>query len=109
MTTILVVDDHVNNRTKLKTLLINHNYNVLESANGMSAFEIIKKNHPDLIICEIIISGLNGYELANKIHRNPNLADIPIIFYTATHHLEDATLIAMKCNVKFVVASSNDP
>lgn len=109
MSTILVVEDRAVTRTFLSTLLGYTEHRILEAGDGEAALDIIKRDPPDLVITDILMPKMNGYDLAKKMRDDPALKKIPIIFYTATFRLEDATLIAMKCGVKFVLPKPSDP
>ncbi len=55
---------------------------ILESKNGIEAFEIVQKEKPDLIVTEITIQGGSGFNLLKKIKEDKNLQDIPVIILT---------------------------
>ena len=82
--TILVVDDVDGNRKLLIDALREREFNFLEAANGISALEIMKKNKPDLVISDIRMPAMNGFELLAKIKSDPKLKHIPVIAYSAS-------------------------
>lgn len=81
--TILVVDDVVSNVLLLKILLTKENFKVLTANNGYTCIEIAQNNHPDLILLDVMMPDINGFETAEKLKSDPATADIPIIFLTA--------------------------
>jgi PAS domain S-box-containing protein len=81
---ILVVDDDNNSRVFLERALRSRHYNVEGAANGNSALEKTDQWHPDLIISDILMPGMNGFELCRRIKTDDRLRTIPFIFYTAT-------------------------
>jgi len=86
---ILVVDDMSFNLKILTTVLDNGNFKTLVAKNGESALEIIKLTRPHLILLDIIMPGINGYEVCERLKANPKTEDIPIIFITALSEIAD--------------------
>lgn len=105
----MVVDDRVINREFLITLLSYGKHTLFEAENGEDALRLAKENHFDLIITDILMPNMNGYELAQKLQADPKLSKIPLIFYTATYRLDEANLLANSCGVKYVLAKPADP
>lgn len=109
MATILVVDDHPMNREFLVTLLGYQKHNVLEAADGLQALEIIQKESVDLIISDILMPNLDGYELVQKIKADKALMNIPIIFYSATYSAREANVLAKSCGAAIVITKPAEP
>jgi CheY-like chemotaxis protein len=84
MTTILVIDDHPTNRDLLVTLLGYRNYHVLEASNGLEGLALARAEQPDLIIADILMPTMDGYEFARQIRADSAIAQTRIVFYTAT-------------------------
>jgi PAS domain S-box-containing protein len=80
--TILIVDDTDTNIHVLMELL-DEKYDILASLNGYDAFEIINEEKIDLILLDIMMPEIDGYEVCKKLKENPRTKDIPIIFITA--------------------------
>lgn len=80
--TILIVDDTDTNIHVLMELL-DDKYDILASLNGYDALEIINEEHIDLILLDIMMPEIDGFELCKKLKENPKTKDIPIIFITA--------------------------
>jgi two-component system cell cycle response regulator DivK len=80
---ILAVDDQEDNRRILRDLLTNAGYEVLESATGGDAVTQAEAHRPDLILMDIQLPGLDGYEATRRIKGNPALRHIPIIVVTS--------------------------
>jgi len=81
--TILIADDEPNGRNILELLLISENYNLLFASNGIETIEMTRKHKPDLILLDIMMPGMNGYEVCKKIREDNVLAEIPVILVTA--------------------------
>lgn len=87
--TILVVDDVVANVLLVKVLLTRLNYKVLTASDGIEAVKITTAAKPDLILLDVMMPHLNGYEVAEKLKSDPELQSIPIIFLTALTDTSD--------------------
>jgi two-component system cell cycle response regulator DivK len=81
--TILVIEDQEDNRNILRDLLTSAGYEVIEAMNGASGVEIAESARPDLILMDIQLPVLDGYEATRRIKANPALAAIPIIAVTS--------------------------
>ena len=86
---ILVVDDVISNVLLLKILLTNEKFQVLTANNGTSCIETAKKEHPDLILLDVMMPDISGFDTAVELKKDPNTADIPIIFLTALNSPAD--------------------
>ena len=80
---ILVVDDVEENRKFIREVLKSTALTVLEADNGENAFELIAQYLPQLVIADIYMPGLSGFDLLMRIRENPALKNIPVIAYTA--------------------------
>lgn len=86
--TILVVDDTSSNIMILSSLL-KKDYKVKVATNGEKAISIVKQDTPDLILLDIMMPGIDGYETCRRIKSEPKYSNIPIIFLTAKSDDED--------------------
>ena len=86
---ILVVDDVISNVLLLKVLLAAQKFNVITASNGMEAIDITKKQQPDLILLDVMMPGMSGFEVAQKLKNDPEVQHIPIIFLTALNSTAD--------------------
>ncbi len=109
MATILVVDDRPTNRQYLTTLLGYLGYQLLEAADGAEALALTRERRPDLIITDILMPTMNGYDLVQALRADPALADIPIIFYTATYKEREARSLGNACGVSLVIPKPAEP
>jgi len=83
MARILVVEDSPMNRRILEVLLRGHGYEPVEAEDGNQALEILAKDRPDLILMDMQLPGIDGYELTRRLRADPETRDIPIIAVTA--------------------------
>ncbi len=86
---ILVVDDVMPNVLLLKVMLSNEKFNVITASNGEQAIEQVRNEKPDVILLDVMMPGMTGYEVAEILQKDPDTADIPIIFLTALNTSED--------------------
>jgi CheY-like chemotaxis protein len=96
--TILVVDDDVNIRELLRQQLENEGYNVREAKDGMDAINQIKNNRPDLILLDVMMPQINGFDVAAVLKNDPQTADIPIIILSIIENKERGYHIAISPN-----------
>ena len=82
---ILIVDDIEESRVLLKTNLEYNNFSVMEAFNGQQALEMVRKSPPDLIISDILMPEMDGFELCRTVKQDDRLKNIPFVFYTATY------------------------
>ncbi len=87
--TILIVDDNPQNLSVLFKMLDNERYHTLLAQSGMATFEILEYTIPQLILLDISMEGMDGYEVCNRLKSDDRFKDIPVIFITALHELED--------------------
>ena len=107
--TILIVDDHVLNREFLMTLLSYGGHRLLEASNGAEGLKVVQAQRPDLVISDILMPNMDGYEFVTRLHANPATADVPVIFYTATYREREAMAVARSCGVRWVLPKPSDP
>ena len=86
---ILIVDDTPKNIQVLGSLLKDKNYNLSIATSGEQALSALSNINPDLILMDVMMPGLDGYETCKKIKENSDLQNIPLIFLTAKGETED--------------------
>lgn len=86
---ILVVDDNIQNLELLQAYLEDLECQTIPAEDGMTALDIVAKNPPDLILLDIMMPKMSGFEVCKKIKNNPKTADIPIIMVTALNEFGD--------------------
>lgn len=86
---VLVVDDELPNRLYLRKLLEARECDVLDAEGGAAAFDIALKKQPDLILTDIIMPEMDGFELCGLLRDEPRTSNIPIIMVTAKSKIED--------------------
>ena len=86
---ILVVDDVMSNVLLLKILLTNEKFQVLTANNGTTCLKVCKEQHPDLVLLDVMMPDISGFDTAVELKKDPDTADIPIIFLTALNSPSD--------------------
>jgi twitching motility two-component system response regulator PilH len=81
--TILVVDDSPTERHVLSELLVRNGYQVIIAENGEEGVEKARKQQPDLILMDVVMPGLNGYQATRTLSRDETTRHIPVIVCTS--------------------------
>jgi len=84
MKTILFIEDNLEIRENTSEILELEGYSVLTAPNGKIGFEIAQKQKPDLILCDIMMPEMNGYEVFESLKKTVETSSIPFIFITAS-------------------------
>ena len=86
---ILIVDDVVDNLNVLGQILKAEGYKVRSVLNGAMALHVAEKEKPNLILLDIMMPGMDGFEVCNRVKANPILNDVPVIFISALNDTDD--------------------
>ena len=97
---ILVVDDQVSNLLVLESMLLPLGYHVEMAKNGLEALKKVAENSPDLVLLDILMPLMDGFETCRKIKANPDTQNIPVVMVTA--------LVAVEDRVKALEAGADD-
>jgi pilus assembly protein CpaE len=89
MATILVIDDDKNTRRVLTAILSPLGYQVITAEDGTQGLNAVQAAPPDLIITDVVMPGIDGYEVTRRLRRNARYADIPILILTGRAGLEE--------------------
>lgn len=81
--TILIVDDNLAGRETLKGLLYGRGYELVFAANGIDALKMADEVTPDLILLDVMMPGMDGFEVCQRLRANPKVAEVPVIMVTA--------------------------
>ncbi len=86
---ILVVDDVMSNVLLLKILLTNEQFQVITCSNGNSCLELARTEHPDLILLDVMMPDISGFDTCSELRKDEETKDIPVIFLTALNNPAD--------------------
>lgn len=87
--TILVADDELGTRLAVSDYLEMSGYSVLTAADGREALAIVEAHHPHLMVTDIVMPRLNGYELVRHVRQHPAFRLLPVIFLTSRNETEE--------------------
>jgi DNA-binding NarL/FixJ family response regulator len=89
---ILVVDDDLGTRLSISDYLELSGYSVIMADDGQDALSMVKENHPDLIVTDIVMPRMNGYELVRQVRQQPEFRLLPVILLTARTKTQERIL-----------------
>ena len=105
---ILVVEDHEENRRLLRDLLTSFGYELTEAITGEDGLTAAETERPDLILMDIQLPGIDGYETTRRIKANPALSHIPVIAVTS-YALSGDDVKALEAGCDAYVTKPFDP
>jgi DNA-binding response OmpR family regulator/anti-sigma regulatory factor (Ser/Thr protein kinase) len=100
--TMVIVDDDADLRGYIKEIFI-HQFNIYEAADGLSAFALIGKQMPDIVVSDVVMGKMDGIELCRKLKEDPFLAHIPVILLTGSSS-EQSKLKGLECGAEDYVS-----
>jgi two-component system, cell cycle sensor histidine kinase and response regulator CckA len=109
MPTVLVVEDRPTDRELLVSLLDGSGYDLLEAETAAEALRLSREAKPDLVIADMLVPEMDGLDLARAVRADPELADTPIILYTAARELWELERLARAAGVSLVLPKPTDP
>jgi PAS domain S-box-containing protein len=109
MATILVVDDLPVNRKVLVELLAHEGHRLLQAADGRQGLAAAQAEHPDLVITDVLMPVMDGYELVKQLRLDPATSAIPVMFYTAHYGEREARGLALSSGVSYVLTKPIEP
>ncbi|MEA2659854.1 MAG: hypothetical protein QOF64_2453, partial [Candidatus Binatota bacterium] len=96
---VLIVDDEPHNRKLLEIILTQEGYHLLTAASGEEALAMVTQQPPDLILLDIMMPGMDGYQVTAKIKANPATKNIPVILITALDH-RNARMLGLRAGAE---------
>lgn len=100
---VLVVDDSPTERLFLTSLLRNSGYEVLTAENGEQGVALAKSEKPDLVLMDVVMPGLNGFQATRQLSRDPDTQKIPVIMCTTKGQETDRVWGMRQGAVEYVV------
>lgn len=89
MTRILIVDDSPTEVYVLKSMLEKHGYAISSAASGEEGLNKIREELPDLVLMDVVMPGVNGFQATRQLSRDPDTATIPVIIVTTKDQATD--------------------
>lgn len=103
MATILIVDDQAANRELIATLAGYAGHRALEARDGAEALGVVRAERPRLVICDILMPTMDGYEFVRRLRADPSVAATEVMFYTANYHEREARNLAHSLGVSRIL------
>jgi len=103
MSNILVIDDNAANRSLVVTLCEHLKYGCFEAEDGKQGLQAAITHKPDLIICDILMPAIDGYEFVRLLREDPSIAHTEVIFYTANYLEAEARSLAEAIGVHRII------
>ncbi|GAA0317066.1 response regulator [Psychrobacter aestuarii] len=89
MTTVLVIDDSPSEMAKFRDMLAKNNFKVLEASNGEQGCAMAVDHLPDVILMDVVMPEMNGFQATRKITRNKATAHIPVVIISTKNQETD--------------------
>jgi two-component system, cell cycle response regulator DivK len=105
---ILAIEDHEENRRLLRDLLTSFDYELIEAVTGEEGLQLAETERPDLILMDIQLPGIDGYEVTRRIKADPALRHIPVIAVTS-YALSGDDVKALEAGCDAYVTKPFDP
>lgn len=109
MAKILVVDDLPANRALVVTLIGHSGHQALEASDGAEALERVRAERPDLVISDILMPTMDGYEFVRQLRADHHLSATQVIFYSVHYREQEARSLALACGVTQVLVKPCEP
>jgi PAS domain S-box-containing protein len=109
MARILIAEDRAVDRHFLATLLGYQGHGILEASDGAEALALVQRERPQLVISDVLMPTMDGYEFVRQMRAIPAVAATPVIFYTATYHEREARALAERCGVRDIITKPSEP
>ncbi|ENP0594882.1 TPA: response regulator [Acinetobacter baumannii] len=89
MARILIVDDSPTETFRFKEILTKHGYDVLEASNGADGVTLAKAEQPDLVLMDVVMPGVNGFQVTRQITRDEDTKHIPVVIVSTKDQATD--------------------
>lgn len=103
MATILIIGDRSASRRFLMTLLDDCGYRFLEASDGQEGLAAAHAGRPDVIIADVVMATMDGYEFARRVRADPTLIQTQVIFYTPSSVAAETRRLAQACGVSHII------
>src|SRR6185503_16512722 len=109
MAKILIIDDQESNRLFLSDLLGYQKHHLLETSDGAEGLRVAREERPDLIISDVLLPTMDGYEFVRLLREDPALCEIPVVFNTAHYLSRESKALAVKSGVTSTIFKPCEP
>src|ERR1043166_7063336 len=105
----LIIDDRPLNRQFLTTLLGYQGHRLFEAGDGAEGLRVARAEHPDLIISDVLMPTMDGYEFVRRLREEPEIGQTPVVFSTAHFLSREPRARALKCGVPSIIYKPCEP
>ena len=106
---ILVVDDQKDNRQLLEAILTESGYQVVQASNGKEALDQLRNHNVDLVVSDILMPGMDGFQLCRSVKKDEILKNIPFVLYTASYVEKEDKELALRFGADEFLRQPVDP
>lgn len=103
MARILIIDDSVSKRELLQAFLTPDGHTLLEADDGGYGLLLTRLHHPDLVIADLAMPSMTGYDYVRYLRADPTIAHIPVVFFTSVYNYEKTQFLAQSVGVGYVI------
>ena len=89
MSTVLIVEDSLTQREMMKDLINRMGLNVILASDGVEALEVLQSQHPDVVILDIVMPRMNGYEVCRRLKQNVKTQKIAVVMFSTKSEVWD--------------------
>lgn len=107
--TIVVIEDDKFLRELISQKLMKEGYDVFGAVDGEEGFQMVKSKKPDLVLLDLILPGMDGFEVLEKLKKDPDVAGIPVIILSNLDQKEDMEKIFKLGAVDFLIKARSTP
>jgi PAS domain S-box-containing protein len=109
MATILIVDDLSADRESLVRLLRDQGHRLIEAVDGKQGLAAVEAEHPDMVITDMLMPVMDGFEFARQLRLDPRTGRIPVVFHTAPYSEREAKALTLSNGVSYVLTKPAKP
>jgi diguanylate cyclase (GGDEF)-like protein len=109
MATILIIDDQKASREPVVALLGRHDHLPLVALDGEEALEIVRVNKPDMVLADVLMPDMDGYQFLVRLRAEPNGARLPVVFRASAHVEIEARELMRDCGISHFISKSAEP
>ncbi len=106
---ILIVDDDQGSRDLYRALLAPFGHEVLEARDGKEGLEQAQRHKPDLVVSDILMPTMNGYEFVSLLRKCPGMENVPVVFHSASFLDKQTRSLGAACGVSHIILKPCDP
>ena len=108
MALVLIVDDSPTEQHVISSVLKKHGYDTVLASDGEEAISIAESAHPDVILMDVVMPGMNGFQATRQLSKNPSTAKIPIVMITTKDQETDRVWGLRQGAVDYLMKPVND-